>query len=74
VAKLVIFKPCEHKSKNSYSRNGFEGLCIMMRGRGVLSRLDEFEKSHKSIPRVKKAWVEKVDTIHPLKGSVGGLT
>jgi hypothetical protein len=46
----------------------------MMRGRGVLSRLDEFDKSHKSIPRVKKAWVEKVDTIHPLKGSVGGLT
>jgi hypothetical protein len=66
------FKPREHKSENSYSRKGFEGLCIMMRR--VLSRLDEFDKSHKYVPRVKKAWVRKVDTIHPLSGSGGGLT
>ena len=66
------FKHHEHKSENFYSRKGFEGLCIIMMG--VLSRLDEFDKSHKFVPRVKKVWVMKVDTIHPLRGSGSGLT
>jgi hypothetical protein len=40
----------------------------------VLTRLDELNISHKIAPSGKKAWVRKVDTIHPLKGSGSGLT
>jgi hypothetical protein len=32
----------------------------------VLTRLDKLDKSHKTAPSVKKVWVRKVDTIHPL--------
>jgi hypothetical protein len=42
--------------------------------KGVLSRLDEFDKSHKFVPRVKKVWVMKVDIIHSLRGNGSGLT
>jgi hypothetical protein len=42
--------------------------------RVVLTRLDELDKGHKSAPNVKKVWVRKVNTIHPLRGSGSGLT
>jgi hypothetical protein len=40
----------------------------------VLTRLKELDKSHKTTPSGKKAWVRKVNTIHPLRGSGSGLT
>jgi hypothetical protein len=40
----------------------------------VLTRLDELDMSHKIAPSGKKAWVRKVDTIQPLRGSGSGLT
>jgi hypothetical protein len=42
--------------------------------RDVLARLDKLDKSHNIAPSVKKAWVRKVDIIHPLRGSGNGLT
>jgi hypothetical protein len=65
-------KPCEYKNDSSYSMNNYEGLCNMMRV--VLTRLDELDNCHKSAPSVKKVWVRKVNTIHPLRGSGSGLT
>jgi hypothetical protein len=37
--------------------------------KGVLSRLDHFEKVHKPRPKITQVWVRKNDTIHPLRGS-----
>jgi hypothetical protein len=65
-------KPCEHKYDSSYSRKSYERLCNMMMV--VLTRLDELDMSHKIAPSGKKAWVRKVDTIQPLRGSGSGLT
>jgi hypothetical protein len=48
------------------------GLCNMMRD--VLTRLDKLDKRHDTELSVKKAWVRKVNTIHPLRGSGSGLT
>jgi len=42
--------------------------------RDVLTRLDRLDKGHNTAPKVKKAWVRKVDTIHPMRGSGSGLT
>jgi hypothetical protein len=42
--------------------------------RDVLTRLDKLDKGHNTASRVKKAWVRKIDTIHPLRGSDSGLT
>jgi hypothetical protein len=47
-------------------------MCNMMRV--VLTKLDELAMSYKVAPSGKKAWVRKVDTIHPLRGSGSGLT
>jgi hypothetical protein len=60
-------KPHMQKNKNFVSRKDCEGLVTMMKG--VLSRLDQFEKVHKPIPKITKVWVRKNDTIHPLRGS-----
>jgi hypothetical protein len=65
-------KPCEHKYDSSYSRKSYEELCNMMRV--VLTRLDELDIGHKIAHSGKKAWVWKVDTIHPLRRSGSGLT
>jgi hypothetical protein len=65
-------KPREHKNDSLYLRNSYEGLCNMMMV--VLTRLDKLDKSHKIEPSAKKAWVRKVDTIYPLRGSDGSLT
>jgi hypothetical protein len=65
-------KPRQHKYDSSYSRKSYEGLCNIMRD--VLTRLDKLDKSHNTAPSVKMAWVRKVDTIYPLKGSGSGLT
>jgi hypothetical protein len=40
----------------------------------ILTRLDKLDKGHNTAPRVKKAWVRKFDTIHPLRGSGNGFT
>jgi hypothetical protein len=61
-----------HINENSYSRKESEGLVLMMRE--VLSRLDKFEQNHKSRPNISQVWVQKDDTIHPLRGSGGDLT
>jgi len=61
---------CKHDS--SYSRKSCEGLFHMMRD--ILTRLDKLDKGHNTAPRVKKAWVRKIDTIHPLRGSGSGFT
>ena len=42
--------------------------------KGVLSRLDEFEKVHKPRPKITLVWVRKDETIHPLRGSGNELT
>jgi hypothetical protein len=42
--------------------------------RDVLIRLDKLDKGHNNAPRVKNAWVKKIDIIHPLRGSGSGLT
>jgi hypothetical protein len=65
-------KPHEHKYDSSYSRKRYERLCNMIRD--VLTRLDRLDKIHNIAPRFKKAWVRKVDTIHPLRGSGSGST
>jgi hypothetical protein len=39
----------------------------------VLTMLDKLDKGHNTAPRVKKAWVRKVDIIHPLRGRGGGV-
>jgi hypothetical protein len=65
-------KPHEHRNDSLYLRNSYEGLCNMMMV--VLTRLDNFDKSHKTAPSVKKVWVRKVDTIHPLWLSDYSLT
>jgi hypothetical protein len=38
----------------------------------VLSRLDKLYKAHNPAPKVKKVWIRKDETIHPLRES--GLT
>jgi hypothetical protein len=65
-------KPHAQKNKNSVSRKECEGLVTMMKG--VLSRLDQFEKVHKPRPKITQVWVRKDDTIHPLRGSGNELT
>jgi regulator of replication initiation timing len=65
-------KPHMQKNKNSVSRKDCEGLVTMMKG--VLSRLDKFEKVHKPRPKITQVWVRKDDTIHPLRVSGNELT
>jgi hypothetical protein len=65
-------KPHVHINENSYSMKESEGLVLMMRE--VLSRLDKFEQSHKSRPKISQVWVRKDDTIHPLRGNGDDLT
>jgi hypothetical protein len=65
-------KPHVQKNKNSVSRKDCEGLVTMMKG--VLSRLDQFEKVHKPRPKITQVWVRKDDTIHPFRGSGNELT
>jgi hypothetical protein len=60
------------KNKNSVPRIDCESLVTMMKG--VLSRLDQFEKVHKPRPKFTQVWVRKDDTIHPLRGSGNELT
>ena len=43
-------KPYVHKNKNSVSRKDCKGLVTMMKG--MLSRLDQFEKVHKPRPKI----------------------
>ena len=56
-------KPHMHINKNSYSRKESEGLVIMMRE--VLSRLDKFEQSRKSRPKISQVWVRKDEPFTP---------
>lgn len=62
----------ELKRGNSCSRNSYEELFNMTRA--VMTLLDDLDKSHKFVPNVKKVWVKKVDSIHPLRESGSGLT
>jgi hypothetical protein len=58
-------KPHEPKDNHLY-----KGLFIMMQN--VLIRLDKLDKVHNPAIRVKRVWVRKDETIHPLRWS--GLT
>jgi hypothetical protein len=60
------------KNKNSVSRKDCEDMVMMMKG--LLSRLDEFEKVHKPRPKITPVWVRKDETIHPLRESGNELT
>ena len=60
------------KNKNSISRKDCEGLVMMMKG--VLFRLNQFEKVHKPRPKITQVWVRNDETIHPLRGSGNELT
>jgi len=48
-------KPHEHKNDSPYPKNSYKGLCNMMMV--VLNRLGELDKSHKTAPSAKKAWL-----------------
>jgi hypothetical protein len=61
-ANCFRLKPQKPKENQLY-----EGLVSIMKI--VLTRLD---KDHNPTPKVKKVWVSKDETIHPLRGS--GLT
>jgi hypothetical protein len=65
-------KPHVQKNKNYVSRKDCEGLVMVMKG--VISRLDQFEKVHKPRSKITQVWVRKDDTIHPLRGSGNELT
>jgi hypothetical protein len=41
---------------------------------GVITQLNDLDKSRTFVPNMKKVWIKKVDTIHPLRGSGSGLT
>lgn len=68
------FQLNSHEPKREYfhSRNSYEKLFNMMRD--VVTRLDVLDKSHTVVPDVKKVWVKKINTIHPLRGSGSDLT
>jgi hypothetical protein len=42
--------------------------------KGVITQLNDLARSHTSVPKMKKVWVKKENTTHPLKGSGGDLT
>jgi hypothetical protein len=42
--------------------------------RGVITQLNDLDKSCTFVPKMKKVWVKKIDTVHPLRGSGIGLT
>jgi hypothetical protein len=71
--KYVSWKKShEYKHDSSYSRKSCEGLFYMMMD--ILTRLDKLDKGHNTTLSVKKAWVRKDDTIHPLRGSGSRFT
>jgi predicted nuclease with TOPRIM domain len=68
------FQLNNHESKRDYfrSRNSHDELFNMVKG--VITQLNDLAKSHTSIPKMKKVWVKKENTTHPLRGSGGDLT
>jgi hypothetical protein len=42
--------------------------------RGVITQLNDLTKSYTYVPKMKKVWVKKENTTHPLRGSGGDLT
>jgi hypothetical protein len=68
------FQLNNHESKRDYfrSRNSHDRLFNMVRG--VITQLNDLAKSHSSVPKMKKVWVKKENTTHPLRGSGGDLT
>jgi hypothetical protein len=68
------FQLNNHESKRDYfrSRNSHDELFNMVRG--VITQLNDLAKSHSSVPKMKKVWIKKENTTHPLRGSGGDLT
>jgi hypothetical protein len=68
------FQLNNHESKRDYcrSRNSHDELFNMVRS--VITQLNDLAKSHFSVPKMKKVWVKKENTTHPLRGSGGDLT
>jgi hypothetical protein len=63
-----------HESKRDYfrSRNSHDELFNMVRG--VITQLNDLAKSHSYVPKMKKVWIKKENTTHPMRGSGGDLT
>jgi len=55
------------KLQKPTSNHGYEGLLSLMQG--MLRSMANMDMIRKSSPRVKKVWVKKDETIHPLRGS-----
>ena len=68
------FQLNNHESKRDYfcSRDSNDELFNMLRG--VIIQLNDLDKGHTFVSKMKKVWVKKDDTIHPLRGSGGDLT
>jgi hypothetical protein len=68
------FQLNNHESKRGYFRsiNSYDKLFNMVRG--VITQLNDLDKSRTSVPKMKKVWVKKDATIHPLRGSGGDIT
>jgi hypothetical protein len=68
------FQLNNHESKRDYLRfrNSHNELFNMVKG--VITQLNDLAKSHTSVPKMKKIWVKKENTTHPLRGSGGDLT
>jgi hypothetical protein len=68
------FQLNNHESKRDYlrSRNSHDELFNMMKD--VITQLNDLAKSYTSVPKMKKIWVKKENTTHPLRGSGGDLT
>jgi hypothetical protein len=62
--KSRYFKLKPHEPNNNHL---YEGLLSMMQS--ALSKLDILDKAFNLAPRVKKVWVRKDETIHPLRES-----
>jgi hypothetical protein len=68
------FQLNNHESNKNYfcSRDSHDELFNMLRG--VITQLNDLDKSRTSVPKMKKILVKKVDTVHSLRGSGSVLT
>jgi hypothetical protein len=68
------FQLNNHESRRDYfcSRDSHDELYNMLKG--VITQLNDLSKSRTCVPKMKKVWVKKIDTVHPLRESGIGLT
>ena len=69
------FKLNNHESKRDYFRSRDSHNKFFNILRGVITQLNDLNKSHTCVPKMKKkVWDKKDDTIHPLRKSGRDLT